>query len=88
VVHYVIPGNDDALRAIRLFASKIADSVVEGQAMTKDAAGGPKVHKEEPEEEQTMGDIVAPFERTRAKRVDTAAGDEEQVETPNEAAMM
>jgi small subunit ribosomal protein S2 len=28
-VDYVIPGNDDALRAIRLFASKIADSVVE-----------------------------------------------------------
>jgi small subunit ribosomal protein S2 len=34
-VDYVIPGNDDALRAIRLFASKIADSVVEGsQAIT------------------------------------------------------
>jgi small subunit ribosomal protein S2 len=34
-VDYVIPGNDDALRAIRLFASKIADSVVEGsQAVT------------------------------------------------------
>jgi small subunit ribosomal protein S2 len=34
-VNYVIPGNDDALRAIRLFASKIADSVVEGaQAVT------------------------------------------------------
>ena len=31
-VDYVIPGNDDALRAIRLFASKIADSVIEGQA--------------------------------------------------------
>jgi len=31
----VIPGNDDALRAIRLFASKIADSIVEGaQAAT------------------------------------------------------
>ena len=29
-VDYVIPGNDDALRAIRLFASKISDSVVEG----------------------------------------------------------
>ena len=26
-VDYVIPGNDDALRAIRLFASKISDSV-------------------------------------------------------------
>jgi small subunit ribosomal protein S2 len=34
-VDYVIPGNDDALRAIRLFASKIADSIVEGaQAAT------------------------------------------------------
>src|SRR5215472_8737493 len=34
-VDYVIPGNDDALRAIRLFASKISDSVIEGaQAAT------------------------------------------------------
>ena len=28
---YVIPGNDDAIRAIRLFATKIADAVVEGR---------------------------------------------------------
>jgi small subunit ribosomal protein S2 len=27
----VIPGNDDALRAIRLFASKIADAIIEGR---------------------------------------------------------
>jgi small subunit ribosomal protein S2 len=87
VVDYVIPGNDDALRAIRLFAAKVSDSVIEGQAMTKDSGAAPKVQHEEPEEEQTMGDIVAPFERTRAKRVDTAASDDEQVETPNEAAM-
>src|ERR1700719_1783865 len=33
VVDYVIPGNDDALRAIRLFTSKISDSVVEGVQM-------------------------------------------------------
>ncbi len=31
VVDYVIPGNDDALRAIRLFTSKIADAVLEGR---------------------------------------------------------
>jgi small subunit ribosomal protein S2 len=31
-VDYVIPGNDDALRAIRLFTTKIADSVAEGRA--------------------------------------------------------
>jgi small subunit ribosomal protein S2 len=38
VVDYVIPGNDDALRAIRLFTSKIADSVVEGAAAQSDKA--------------------------------------------------
>jgi small subunit ribosomal protein S2 len=32
-VDYVIPGNDDALRAIRLFTNKIADAVVEGRAL-------------------------------------------------------
>jgi small subunit ribosomal protein S2 len=30
-VTYPIPGNDDALRAIRLFTSKIADAVLEGR---------------------------------------------------------
>ena len=30
-VDYVIPGNDDAIRAIRLFATKIADAVTEGK---------------------------------------------------------
>ena len=29
-INYVIPGNDDALRAVRLFASRIADAVIEG----------------------------------------------------------
>ncbi|MBM3761500.1 MAG: 30S ribosomal protein S2 [Acidobacteria bacterium] len=32
-VDYVIPGNDDALRAIKLFTSKIADAVIEGRAL-------------------------------------------------------
>ena len=35
-IDYVIPGNDDALRAIRLFASKVADSVIEGAQMMTD----------------------------------------------------
>jgi small subunit ribosomal protein S2 len=29
-VDWVIPGNDDALRAIRLFTTKVSDSVIEG----------------------------------------------------------
>ncbi len=36
VVDHVIPGNDDALRAIRLFTSKISDSVIEGVQMAGD----------------------------------------------------
>ncbi|MGH9347161.1 MAG: 30S ribosomal protein S2 [Vicinamibacterales bacterium] len=32
-VDYVIPGNDDALRAIRLFASRIAEAVINGRAL-------------------------------------------------------
>ncbi len=32
-VNYVIPGNDDALRSIRLFTSRIADAVLAGRAM-------------------------------------------------------
>jgi small subunit ribosomal protein S2 len=30
-VDYVIPGNDDAIRAVRLFTSKIADAILEGR---------------------------------------------------------
>jgi len=38
-IDYVIPGNDDAIRAIRLMASKVADAVLEGrQAIEKEAS--------------------------------------------------
>jgi small subunit ribosomal protein S2 len=30
-IDYPIPGNDDAVRAIELFASKVADAIVEGK---------------------------------------------------------
>ena len=37
-IDYVIPGNDDALRAVRLFASRIADAVIEGQQLSTKGA--------------------------------------------------
>jgi small subunit ribosomal protein S2 len=37
-VDYVIPGNDDAIRAIKLIASKMADSVIDGRAAMAKAA--------------------------------------------------
>jgi len=36
-IDYVIPGNDDALRAIRLFASRIADAIAGGRGMRESA---------------------------------------------------
>jgi small subunit ribosomal protein S2 len=35
-VDFVIPSNDDAIRAIKLLVAKIADAVLEGKAMRKD----------------------------------------------------
>ncbi len=37
LIDYIIPGNDDAIRAIKLFVTAIADACVEGDAMRKDA---------------------------------------------------
>ena len=37
-VDYVIPGNDDALRSIRLFAAGIADAILSGRGMAESAA--------------------------------------------------
>jgi len=39
-VDYIIPGNDDALRSIRLFAAGIADAVLSGRGMAESAAAG------------------------------------------------
>ncbi|MEW6173136.1 MAG: 30S ribosomal protein S2 [Bacillota bacterium] len=42
-VDHVIPGNDDAIRAVRLITSKIADAVIEG----REGAAAPQEEKEE-----------------------------------------
>jgi small subunit ribosomal protein S2 len=54
-IDYVIPGNDDALRAVRLFASRIADAIVEGNQIATE--GG--VVSAEASEAQGEGVTVA-----------------------------
>src|SRR5260370_16235268 len=54
-VDYVIPGNDDALRAVRLFASRIADAGLEGQQMLTERGAT----TEEPAAEATGQPVVA-----------------------------
>jgi small subunit ribosomal protein S2 len=52
LIDYVIPGNDDAIRAIKLFATHIADACIEGAAtMKENAAGAKAAPAKEPEAE-------------------------------------
>ena len=46
-VDYVIPGNDDALRAIRLFAGRLADAALAGRGL-REARGADTVATEKP----------------------------------------
>jgi small subunit ribosomal protein S2 len=39
VIDYVIPGNDDAIRSIKLITNRLADAVVEGSQRRKETAG-------------------------------------------------
>ena len=41
-VDYVIPSNDDAIRAIKLLVAKVADAVLEGKASRKEEDGQPE----------------------------------------------
>jgi small subunit ribosomal protein S2 len=36
-IDYPIPGNDDAIRAVKLMVSKIADAIIEGRTETESA---------------------------------------------------
>jgi small subunit ribosomal protein S2 len=45
LIDYIIPGNDDAIRAIKLFAGAMADACVEGAASAKDTVPAPKAAK-------------------------------------------
>jgi small subunit ribosomal protein S2 len=49
-IDYVIPGNDDAIRAIKLFASKIADAAILGAKIWKETARTRGQEREEPGE--------------------------------------
>jgi small subunit ribosomal protein S2 len=77
---YVIPGNDDAIRAIKLITAKIADAVIE--------AKGPEWEVLEKTEEEIEGAAVAEAERVRAEwealeaKAAAAAGEDGDPEFP------
>ena len=69
-VDYVIPGNDDALRAIRLFTNKIAEAVVEGRALATEHDFAPeRIVTEEPAVEDSSTEYSQYFEPQYAEKL-------------------
>jgi small subunit ribosomal protein S2 len=54
LVDYKIPGNDDAIRAIRLFCSAVADAVIEGKTLHEQALVGKEKAEEKISEPKSM----------------------------------
>ncbi len=54
-VDYVVPGNDDAIRAIQLFTSKVADAVIEGKQLYEK-----QLQIEGAKEEKTAASVAEP----------------------------
>ena len=78
MVDYIIPGNDDAIRAIKLFATHMADACLEGAAMQKDYEANAKAEAKaaaEAAKEEVVAEQAAPATET-----------EEKAEAPAEAA--
>ncbi|MCU0522925.1 MAG: 30S ribosomal protein S2, partial [Anaerolineae bacterium] len=73
LVDHVIPANDDAIRAIRLLTSKIADAVLEGLALRKEMA---------PEEEEVFAEdekYLSAETLARLRRIQLEGDDETEV---------
>ncbi|MFH1238719.1 MAG: 30S ribosomal protein S2 [bacterium] len=79
-IDYIIPGNDDAIRAIKLMSSIIADAVLEGSQVSQDKAG--ETAKGEVSEEAFLkGRAEEPIKLG----ADETAGEENVTDTENKA---
>ncbi|MGB0115684.1 MAG: 30S ribosomal protein S2 [Terriglobales bacterium] len=85
-VDYVIPGNDDALRAIRLFTSKISESIAEGVHARDDkqmadiqAVAAPEVVAEVEGAEAQLSGVAAEREPVAVAGVDGTGPEGEEI---------
>lgn len=77
-IDYVIPANDDAIRAIRLMTSKVADAVLEGLALRKEIA---------PEEEEVYAEdekYLSAETLARLRRIQFEDEDEAELDDEDE----
>jgi small subunit ribosomal protein S2 len=83
VVDWIIPGNDDALRAIRLFTSKISEAVLEGHNAFQQS----QVAEQKATADQALVDGVEYVDTSAYEQYEKQEGDfvEGVVETPIDA---
>jgi small subunit ribosomal protein S2 len=77
-IDHVIPANDDAIRAIRLLTSKIADAALEGLALRKEAAPEEEVYAED--EKYLSAETLARLRQIQFDDEDLELDDEEDLE--------
>jgi small subunit ribosomal protein S2 len=58
-IDYIIPGNDDAIRSIRLICSKIADACIAGHNLAEERLRSEAEEKEKEKEEEKKPDLEA-----------------------------
>jgi small subunit ribosomal protein S2 len=66
-VDLIVPGNDDALRAIRLFTARVAEAVIEGRGLRESATAESAERGDESDEDRS-GRRGAPVARQRTAR--------------------
>jgi small subunit ribosomal protein S2 len=89
-VDFPIPGNDDAIRAIRLFTSRIAENVLEGLNLADErfvgSAGAEEAGGEEAEVEAAIEATEAPAPEVQAPEAEAASDQAEKAEVEAEEA--
>jgi len=81
-IDYVIPGNDDAIRAVQLYLSSAADTIIEGRQSTATAPAEESPSDEFVEETEKKVKVV---KTKKAKVVKAKTEEEVKVETKEEA---
>ncbi len=82
-IDYVIPGNDDALRAVRLFASRIADSILEGQQIATEGGVAAQTEEGEAATETASAPAATPAAATEPAAAPVAANETAAPEASN-----
>jgi small subunit ribosomal protein S2 len=81
-VDYVIPGNDDAIRAIRLITSKMAEAVLEGRPIKEEFVAEPEAEAEPEaaEEADLAAEAAAEADENPVEREWAAVGTADEIE--------